>query len=78
MYIDMMQQILTSSTKVMIDQKSSNGSLLYLPLDKLIQQTDAAAPLPQAAVKPAEPAPAVEVVPQRARELLLGREREAR
>jgi membrane protease subunit HflK len=78
MYIDMMQQILTSSTKVMIDQKSSNGSLLYLPLDKLIQQTGAAAPVPQAAARPAEPAPTVEVVPQRARELLLGREREAR
>jgi membrane protease subunit HflK len=78
MYIDMMQQILTSSTKVMIDQKSSNGSLLYLPLDKLIQQTGAAAPLPQAAARPVEPAPTVEVVPQRARELLLGREREAR
>jgi len=78
MYIDMMQQILTSSTKIMIDQKSSNGSLLYLPLDKLIQQTGAAAPLPQAAPRPAEPAPTVEVAPQRARELLLGREREAR
>ncbi len=42
MYIDMMQQILTSSSKVLVDQKSSNGSLLYLPLDKLIQSTGAA------------------------------------
>lgn len=38
MYIDMMQQVLTSSSKVMVDQKAGN-SLLYLPLDKLIQST---------------------------------------
>ena len=38
MYIDMMQQILTSASKVMVDQKGSNN-LLYLPLDKLIQST---------------------------------------
>jgi len=36
MYIDMMQQILSNTTKVMVDQKNGN-SLLYLPLDKLIQ-----------------------------------------
>ena len=38
MYIDAMQEIYTNVTKVMVDQRSSNGSLLYLPLDKLIQQ----------------------------------------
>lgn len=38
MYIDMMEQVLTSSSKVMVDQKAGN-SLLYLPLDKLIQST---------------------------------------
>ena len=38
MYIDMMQQVLTSSSKIMVDQKAGN-SLLYLPLDKLIQST---------------------------------------
>ena len=36
MYIDMMEQVLTSSTKIMVDQKAGN-SLLYLPLDKLMQ-----------------------------------------
>ncbi len=77
MYIDMMQQVMTSSSKVMIDQKNSNGSLLYLPLDKLMQQTGAAAP-PQAASKSVEQAPVSEFIPQRARELMLGREREAR
>lgn len=38
MYIEMMQQVLTSTSKVMVDQKSGT-SLLYLPLDKLIQST---------------------------------------
>ncbi len=47
MYIDMMQQILTSSSKVLIDQKTGNGSLLYLPLDKLIQSTNST-PSPEA------------------------------
>ncbi len=81
MYIDMMQQILTSSSKVLIDQKSSNGSLLYLPLDKLIQSTNPtpveAGPVAKAAEQVAPPAAAGDV-PPRARELSLGREREAR
>src|SRR6476660_1111493 len=41
LYLDMMQSVLGSSSKVLVDQKS--GSLLYLPLDKLIQQTGAPA-----------------------------------
>jgi membrane protease subunit HflK len=40
-YLETMQQIFSSTSKVMIDTKSNN-SLLYLPLDKLIQQSDAA------------------------------------
>jgi len=39
MYLDMMQQIMSSSSKVLIDQKSGGGNLLYLPLDKLMQMT---------------------------------------
>ncbi len=51
MYIDMMQQILSSTTKVLVDQK--NGSnLLYLPLDKLMQNPVPAA-APQAGAQPA-------------------------
>lgn len=38
MYLEAMQQIFENTTKVMIDSKAGN-SLLYLPLDKLIQQT---------------------------------------
>jgi membrane protease subunit HflK len=38
MYIDTMQEVYNNVTKVMVDQKSNGSSLLYLPLDKLIQQ----------------------------------------
>lgn len=37
-YIEAQEQILSNISKVIVDQKNSN-SLLYLPLDKLIQQT---------------------------------------
>ena len=46
LYIDAMQQIFSSTTKIMVDQKSG-GNLLYLPLDKLMQKiTTDPAPLP--------------------------------
>ena len=54
MYIDAMQQIFASTTKVMVDTKSNN-SMIYLPLDKLIAQTAAES----AAAAPAQPAPPV-------------------
>jgi membrane protease subunit HflK len=82
MYLDMMQQIMASTSKVLVDQK--NGSnLLYLPLDKLIQSTN---PAPEAAFKPsgsvehATPQSAAlnEPVVPSARDILRGRDREAR
>ncbi|WP_374339826.1 FtsH protease activity modulator HflK [Methyloversatilis sp.] len=42
MYIDTMQQIMTNTSKVMIDSKGG-GNLLYLPLDKLMQQAGVSA-----------------------------------
>jgi membrane protease subunit HflK len=80
MYQDMKQQILTSTSKVLVDQKSGGGNLLYLPLDKLIQSTNPGAELP--AAKPTEhltstPSSEVPAAP-RVRESALGREREAR
>ncbi|MDO8413370.1 MAG: FtsH protease activity modulator HflK [Gallionellaceae bacterium] len=75
MYIDMMQQILTSSTKVLVDQKSGSGNLLYLPLDKLIQSTNPAADTSTAA-KPAMEHAAPPV--NETRETLRGRDRESR
>ncbi|MDE2117625.1 MAG: FtsH protease activity modulator HflK [Betaproteobacteria bacterium] len=86
LYIDMMQQILSSSSKVMVDQKGGN-SLLYLPLDKLIQSTGAAA-LPDISAAGRSANIAEQVAPQPAalnepaapvgREGLRGRDREAR
>jgi membrane protease subunit HflK len=52
MYIETMQKIFESTTKVMIDAKSGSN-LLYLPLDKLIAQTGSGAP---DASKPTVPA----------------------
>ncbi|MGH8687608.1 MAG: FtsH protease activity modulator HflK [Burkholderiales bacterium] len=42
LYLDMMQQVLSSTSKVLVDTKGS-GNLLYLPLDKLLQGGAAAA-----------------------------------
>ena len=39
MYLDVMQQIMQSTSKVLIDQKGGQN-LLYLPLDKIIQMTN--------------------------------------
>jgi len=44
MYIDTMQEVYTNVTKVLVDQKANNSSLLYLPLDKLIQQVTPTTP----------------------------------
>jgi membrane protease subunit HflK len=38
LYLDTMQQVMSNSAKVVVDQKG-NGSLLYLPLDRLQQIT---------------------------------------
>jgi len=73
-YIETMQQILSSTNKVMMDYRGS-GNLLYLPLDKIMQQ-GGPAPLtePQAAQRPSEPTPDGAAGP-RSRETLRNRER---
>lgn len=81
MYLDTMQQMLSNSSKVLVDQKGGNN-LLYLPLDKLIQANGAnqgAVPEIGAPVKPAA-VPEV-VLPEstaRTREAFRSREREVR
>lgn len=54
MYLETMQKIFSSTTKVMVDAKGGNN-LIYLPLDKLIAQT--AAPVAGAAVAPSAASP---------------------
>jgi len=76
LYLDMMQTVLGNSSKVLVDQKS--GSLLYLPLDKLIQQ----APAPGAAIpdvgavppRASTPDAALALDPSRSRDALRNRE----
>ena len=50
LYVDTMQQVFSNVSKVMIDSRNGN-SLLYLPLDKLMQQ--AGLPVAPAAAAPA-------------------------
>jgi len=79
LYLDMMQSVLGSTSKVLIEQKSGN-SLLYLPLDQLLKQAQTG---PSAAVSSSDAAraalppsdAAVAVDPGHARELPRSRER---
>jgi len=75
LYIEAMQQILTNSTKVLVDQKGGNN-LFYLPLDRIMQQAGAAPA--EAAAKAGETAPAPEPSTARSREAFRSRERESR
>lgn len=63
MYIDAMQQIYSSVTKVMVDSKQGSN-LLYLPLDKIMQMTGQVsqdvAGMPAVSAPPVSSAPAVE------------------
>jgi membrane protease subunit HflK len=44
MYLDAMQGILSSTSKIIVDQKSGGQNLLLLPLDKLMQLSSASSP----------------------------------
>jgi len=79
MYVDTMQQIYGNVTKVLVDSRSGSN-LLYLPLDKIMQQTQQAN-----ADSGATPPPAGTVVPpvsstadSRSRDSTRARERESR
>jgi membrane protease subunit HflK len=78
LYIDTMQQVYSNVSKVLVDSRG-NSNLLYLPLDKLMQQAGAtSAPVaettPAPAPAPAQPAPA----DSRSREGLRSRDRDGR
>ena len=82
MYIEAMQQIFSSTTKVMVDTKSSN-SMIYLPLDKLIAQpaAESAAGVHAPAAPVGETVPATEgarAPEPRARDSRSIRDRESR
>jgi membrane protease subunit HflK len=70
-----MQQIFTSTSKVMLDYKGG-GNLLYLPLDKLMQQ--AATPVIDQSGVARQPSPEAPLAPEtapRSREALRERGR---
>src|SRR5207247_687724 len=77
LYLDTVQQILSSVAKILIDAKAGSN-LLYLPLDKIIQMTAASVqPEGQASSAPSritEPPPAPDTG-ARSRDALRGRER---
>ncbi len=63
MYQDMMQQVLSNTTKVLVDSSKGGNNLLYLPLDKLMNMSGQGTPPPpvmlDATPKP-NPAPATQ------------------
>ncbi|MEO7337103.1 MAG: FtsH protease activity modulator HflK [Caldimonas sp.] len=79
LYIDTMQQIYSNVAKVMVDSHS-NSNLLYLPLDKLMQQSAAAstAGAGVGSMSPTEPAAVSGSVDVRSRDGSRSRERESR
>lgn len=81
MYLDAMQQVYSSVTKVMIESRQGSN-LLYLPLDKIMQQaTGSATPEPASgnATAPALPAtPATSPTDTRARDASRTRDRDTR
>jgi membrane protease subunit HflK len=77
LYIDAMQQIYSNVSKVMVDSRS-NSNLLYLPLDKLIQQSAATVPLPGVGTPATESPVTSSGVDVRSRDGQRSRERESR
>jgi membrane protease subunit HflK len=75
LYIEAMQQILSNTSKVLIDQKGGNN-LIYLPLDKIMQMGGTGPG--EGLAKPAEAPPAQDPSTTRSREAFRSRERESR
>ncbi|HOY69284.1 MAG TPA: FtsH protease activity modulator HflK [Methylotenera sp.] len=75
LYLDAQEQILSSVSKVVVDQKA--GSMLYLPIDKLMNNSTA----PQIQVVPqanTQAAPVTSAEVERTRDALRNRDRETR
>ncbi|MFL6572715.1 MAG: FtsH protease activity modulator HflK [Burkholderiales bacterium] len=73
-YIETMQQVLSSTSKVMLDYRGS-GNLLYLPLDRLLQSATAPASGEASAAPRQPPAEATPEGGPRSRDTLRNRER---
>src|SRR5262245_27252876 len=75
LYLEAVEQVMTNTTKVLVDQKGGN-SLLYLPLDRLMQMSGARQPEPAAQAQQQAAPP--EQSTARSREAFRSREREGR
>jgi membrane protease subunit HflK len=82
MYLDAQEQVLSNSSKVLIDQKSGTGNMLYLPLDKLMGQSSSPSSTAQvvpSVVQPINPAqPSQDDSMARSRDASRSRDREDR
>ncbi len=76
LYLETMQQIMSSTSKVMVDARAGSN-LLMLPLDKILQMPAGASAEPVTGARAGE-APAVPEPPARARDSLRTRDREGR
>jgi modulator of FtsH protease HflK len=74
MYIEAMQQILSNTSKVLVDQRAGSN-LLYLPLDKLMQMTSSSAVEPPKTTETPVPQ---ESTTSRSRDAFRSRDRESR
>jgi membrane protease subunit HflK len=81
MYLDAMQQIYSSVTKVLVDSKQGSN-LLYLPLDKIMQMTgavnDPGTAAPAATIPPVHVTPPAVPSDIRSRDAARSRDRESR
>jgi len=81
LYIDTMREVYSNVSKVMVDSRSGSN-LLYLPLDKLMQSTGAAASTatttPAATVAPPSATAELPATDGRSRDNARGRDREGR
>ncbi len=76
-YLETIQQIMSSTSKVLVDSKSS-GNVLFMPLDKIVQMTGSGNAEALPSLKPQAEQPLVPEPAGRSREALRGRDREGR
>jgi membrane protease subunit HflK len=78
LYIDAQEQILSNTSKVLVDQKGGN-SLLYLPLDKLMERSGAGSqPSPSSTKSAIQEPMQVDIDTDRSRDAFRSRDRDER
>jgi membrane protease subunit HflK len=77
LYLETMQQVYANVSKVLVDSRSGSN-LLYLPLDRLLQQAGAPVGAAAGTTAPVEPAPGLPGTDARSRDGARARDRESR